>query len=152
MNTTWTSAVGWARRAAGAAEVDDAASVGLAEQMKRAAADATAPADGVTSQRGDPAERSTDDQVQALFDAAYMMAAVGSEGVVERRARIAAALGVLFGGRIDGASVEARLESARRYIQEHGAVALSDQLAKTVTDAEGRAAILTLASTFAVVG
>jgi hypothetical protein len=148
--STWTSAVSWARKAAGAGEVDDAGAAGVAEEMLRAVADADAPP-ASRPMIGGGETRDADAPFQSLCDAAYLVAAVGGEGVPERRARIAAALAQLHGSE-DAAKIDDRLESARVFVHEHGAVALSDRLAKSVTDNDARAAILTLASAMAMLG
>lgn len=149
--STWTSAVAWARKAAGANGVDDAVATEIAEAMLRA----TAYADGAPPSRPHSTNgaqtRGAQDAFQSLCDAAYMVAAIGGASVPERRARIAAALAELHPSE-DAAKIDERLEHARTFVHEHGAVALSDRLAKHVTDNDARAAILTLASTMAMLG
>jgi tellurite resistance protein len=154
MNTTWSSAVAWARGAVGGsdAEIDDTEARQALERAKEATAQSVAVAEAVAAQYGTPPERSDGDKKQSLMDSVYLIAAADGEISAEERAKIAAALGALLGASMDGAAVDAGLESARAHVQSHGAVATADAVAKSVPDLDGRASILAVASSVAWLG
>jgi hypothetical protein len=149
MIITWESAISWARGAAGGRPVGQADAERIAAAMKQAASDASA-GDAPASVRSQ--ERAPKDKLQALFDASYMIAAVGDDGAAEGRARIGAALSALFGDDAASVGVVMRLELARAFVKEHGGVAMSEAIAKAIPEHDERASVLMIVSAFATLG
>lgn len=149
MITTWENAISWARRAAGGAAVDATDAERIAASM-RAAAEAASAGDAPASVRSQ--ERAPNDKLQALFDASYMIAAVGDDGAAEGRARIGAALTALFEDDAASVGVVQRLELARAFVKEHGGVAMSEAIAKAISESDERANVLLIVSAFAALG
>ena len=149
MITTWENAISWARAAAGGTAVGSADAERIATAM-REAAEAASAGDAPASVRSQ--ERAPNDKLQALFDAAYMIAAVGDDGAAEGRARIGAALTALFEGDASTVGVVQRLELARAYVKEHGGVAMSEAIARAISEPDERANVLLIVSAFAALG
>jgi hypothetical protein len=149
MITTWENAISWARRAAGGAAVDATDAERIAASM-RTAAEAASAGDSPASVRSQA--RAPNDKLQALFDASYMIAAVGDDGAAEGRARIGAALTALFEGDATAVGVVQRLELARAFVKEHGGVAMSEAIAKAIAESDERANVLLIVSAFATMG
>lgn len=149
MITTWENAISWARITAGGKAVQAADAERIAASM-RAAADAASAGDAPASVRSQ--EREPGDKLQALFDASYMIAAVGDDGAAEGRARIGAALTALFEGDAPAVGVVQRLELARAYVKEHGGVAMSEAVARAIGESDERANVLLIVSAFAALG
>jgi len=149
MITTWENAISWARRTAGGESVDASEAEQIAARMKDAAAEASGN-DAPLSVRSQA--RAPGDKLQALCDASYIIAAVGDDGAAEGRARVGAALSALFGEAAKAVGVVQRLELARAYVREHGAVATSEVIARTITEPEERSAALLIVSAFAALG
>ncbi len=141
METTWASVISWARSTAKpGASIDEAeahqALTRASESLKSASA-ATAPP---------PSPRAEGDTKQALLDAVYLVAAADGQISDEERGKVEAVVGALFGDAVGAEEIDARLAAAREFIQAHGAVALTEVIAKTVTETDGRASILAYAS------
>ncbi len=149
MITTWENAISWARRAAGGSAVGGADAERIAASM-REAAEAASSGDAPASVRSQ--ERAPKDKLQALFDASYMIAAVGDDGAAEGRARIGAALTALFETDAPGVGVVQRLELARAFVKEHGGVAMSEAIARAISEPDERANVLLIVSAFATLG
>lgn len=141
METTWASVISWARQTAlPGASIDEAEArqaLTRASESLRSASAAAAP---------DPAPRVDGDARQALLDAVYLVAAADGQISDEERGKVESVVGALFGGAVGAEEIGARLAAAREYIQTHGAVALTEVIAKTVTETDGRASILAYAS------
>jgi tellurite resistance protein len=149
MITTWENAISWARLAAGGSAVGAADAERIAASM-REAAEAASSGDAPASVRSQ--ERAPKDKLQALFDAAYMIAAVGDDGAAEGRARIGAALTALFEGDAQEVGVVQRLELSRAFVKEHGGVAMSEAIARAIAEPQERADVLLIVSAFATLG
>lgn len=149
MITTWENAISWARRAAGGAAVGSADAERIAAAM-RTAAEAASAGEAPASVRS--TERAPKDKLQALFDASYMIAAVGDDGAAEGRARIGAALAALFEEDAASVGVPARLELARAFVKEHGGVTMSEAIARAISEPDERANVLLIVSAFAAMG
>jgi tellurite resistance protein len=151
MQTTWASVLGWAREAAGgeASSVDEPAAEAAVERAKQASAAAIALAESVAADV--KRERAESDRKQAVFDAAYMIAAADGVVTAEERAKMKAILGAFFGETLDESSIDDGLDMAR-VLLEHGGVAAAESIARAVPETDGRASILVLASAIGWLG
>ncbi len=151
MSETLADAFAWARFTPGAAEapkVDEAAAAEAVAQAKAQMAAVTAAAEGAA--RADASAReSIDAHHQAIFDAVHIIAAADGVVTEAEHAKIAAGLGSILGGVVDDATIQNGLAGAKAFFDEHGLEGSAAAIATAIPEADGRSALLVIASAVA---
>jgi hypothetical protein len=149
-------AIAWARKEIGSQESSEAlsedeakAAMAAAQGAIRDGAEAIASAVARTVA---PERTEANARKQAFFDAMYLIA--GSDGSVspQEKAKLVIGLRGLLGEGFDETAVDDGLEMGRVLVEERGVKGAASAIAETITDANERNLILTLASVSAWLG
>jgi hypothetical protein len=150
------SAIAWARKEFGSGEASEAlseeeskAAVANALSVMRDSVEAIASAAARTVA---PDRAAANAKKQAFYDAMYLIA--GSDGAVspQEKAKLVIGLRGLLGEGFEESDMDDGLEMGRVIVEERGVKGAAASIAETITDADERSLLLTLASVSAWLG